>query len=39
VFGSWIGPDTQSYQISYTREWELGFAEKRIDGLLAMLPI
>ena len=39
VFGSWIGPDTQSYQMSYAREWETGFAQKRIDGLLAMLPI
>lgn len=39
VFGGWVGPDTQSYQISYAREWELGLAQKRIDGLLAMLPI
>lgn len=31
--------DTQSYQISYAREWETGFARKRIDGLLALLPI
>ena len=30
--------DTQSYYISYAREIELGFAQKRIDGLLAMLP-
>jgi alpha-galactosidase len=28
-----------SYQISYAREWETGLARKRIDGLLAMLPI
>ncbi len=27
-----------SYQISYTREWELGLARKRIDGLIAMVP-
>jgi len=27
-----------SYQISYTQEWKLGLAQKRIDGLLAMLP-
>lgn len=31
--------DTQSYQISYAREWELGLAQKRIDELLGMLPI
>lgn len=31
--------DTQSYQISYAREWELGLARKRIDDLLVMLPI
>ena len=31
--------DTQSYQIGYAREWELGLAQKRIDGLVAMLPI
>ncbi len=29
----------QSYQISYAREWETGLAQKRIDGLLAMLPL
>lgn len=28
----------QSYQISYAREWELGYAQKRIDELLKMLP-
>lgn len=28
----------QSYQLSYAREWELGLAQKRIDGLLEMLP-
>jgi hypothetical protein len=30
--------DMQSYQLSYAREWELGLAQKRIDGLLEMLP-
>ena len=29
----------QSYPISYAREWDTGYAKKRIDGLLAMLPI
>lgn len=28
----------QSYQLSYAREWELGLAQKRIDGLMDMLP-
>jgi len=28
----------QSYQISYAQEWKLGLAQKRIDGLLEMLP-
>ena len=28
----------QSFQISYAREWELGLAQKRIDGLLDLLP-
>jgi hypothetical protein len=27
-----------SYQISYTQEWKLGLARKRIDGLIAMVP-
>ncbi|WP_200976446.1 endo-alpha-N-acetylgalactosaminidase family protein [Echinicola sp. 20G] len=27
-----------SYQISYTQEWEMGLAQKRIDNLLKMLP-
>jgi lysophospholipase L1-like esterase len=31
--------DTQSYYISYAREWEKGLAQKRIDGLLDLLPI
>jgi hypothetical protein len=28
----------QSYQLSYAREWKLGYAQKRIDALLKMLP-
>lgn len=28
----------QSYQISYAREWNLGNAQKRIDGLIKMIP-
>ena len=28
----------QSYQISYDQEWKTGFAQKRIDDLLKMLP-
>lgn len=28
----------QSYQISYVREWRIGFAQRRIDELLEMLP-
>jgi len=28
----------QSYQISYAQEWRSGFAQKRIDELLEMLP-
>jgi len=39
IFGSWTGADTQSYQLSYAQEWKTGYAQKRIDGLLAMLPI
>lgn len=27
-----------SYQLSYTQEWKLGLAQKRIDDLIAMLP-
>lgn len=26
------------YKVSYTREWEEGLAQKRIDGLIAMIP-
>lgn len=32
-------PETQAYNISYAQEWEKGFAQKRIDDLLKMLPI
>jgi hypothetical protein len=32
-------PETQGYYISFAREWETGFAQKRIEGLLQMLPI
>src|SRR6266849_1888619 len=32
----WSG--LQSYPLSYAREWETGFAKRRIDGLLKMLP-
>ena len=39
IHGEGTGPDSQSYYISYAREWDTGFAKKRIDGLLAMLPI
>jgi hypothetical protein len=27
-----------SYQISYTQEWKTGMAQKRIDGIIAMIP-
>lgn len=27
-----------SYQISYKQEWDLGYAQKRIDDLIAMVP-
>ncbi len=27
-----------SYQMSYTQEWKTGMAQKRIDGILAMIP-
>jgi hypothetical protein len=33
----WAGG--QGYTINYKREWESGFAKKRIDELCAMLPI
>lgn len=32
-------PDNQVYYVSYAREWETGLAKRRIDGLLAMLPV
>lgn len=35
--GIWDGE--QSYRVSKTREWQAGYAKKRIDALLAMLPI
>lgn len=28
----------QSYQISYAQEWKLGYAQKRIDDLIRMVP-
>ena len=37
IFGEVHGGQPSS-QISYTQEWKLGFAQKRIDGLLTMLP-
>lgn len=37
--GAGTGPDNQSYYISYAREWDTGFTKKRIDALMAMLPI
>jgi hypothetical protein len=27
-----------SYQMSYTQEWKMGLAQKRIDGILEMIP-
>jgi hypothetical protein len=35
--GEWGGE--QSYLISHLKEWESGLAQKRIDNLLAMLPL
>jgi len=32
----WSG--MQSYAISYTQEWKLGLAQRRIDGLIDMIP-
>lgn len=34
-----VGVESQSYQLSYTKEWETGLARRRIDALLDMLPI
>lgn len=39
VFGSPIGAFSQSYQISYAREWETGLAQRRIDALVEMLGL
>lgn len=35
--GIWDG--AQSYLVSKTREWQAGFAQRRIDTLVAMLPL
>jgi hypothetical protein len=35
--GIWDGD--QAYFVCYTREWEAGFTQKRIDELLALLPL
>lgn len=35
--GIWDGD--QSYRVCYTREWNAGYAQKRLDKLLALLPI
>lgn len=35
--GTWNHKD--SYQVCYKNEWESGYAVKRIDGLIDMLPI
>ena len=35
--GIWDGQ--QAYLVSYTREWDAGFAQKRIDDLLNLLPL
>lgn len=35
--GFWNGQ--QAYAISYKREWDCGFAQRRIDKLLELLPI
>jgi hypothetical protein len=37
--GSTPQANTQVHYVSYAREWETGFARKRIDALLARLPI
>jgi hypothetical protein len=37
--GSPVRTNTQVHYISYAREWETGLARRRIDGLLAMLPV
>jgi hypothetical protein len=35
--GVWNG--LQAYSVNYKREWDSGFAKKRIDELLSMLPL
>jgi hypothetical protein len=35
--GIWDGQ--QAYLVCYAREWNAGFAQKRIDGLLNLLPL
>ncbi len=35
--GTWNG--RTAYQICYTKEWELGYAQKRINELLELLPL
>ena len=35
--GIWDGQ--QAYLVCYAREWDAGFAQKRIDGLLNLLPL
>jgi hypothetical protein len=35
--GVWNG--RQAYSVNYKREWDSGFAKKRIDELLSMLPL
>jgi len=37
IFGE-VHSGMRSSQISYTQEWKLGLAQKRIDGLLELLP-
>lgn len=32
-------PETQVHYLSYAREWETGYAQRRIDGLLRLLPV
>lgn len=31
--------DKKAYQVNYKNEWESGYAQKRIDALLEMLPV
>lgn len=32
-------PETQVHYLSYAREWETGYSQRRIDGLLRLLPV